>query len=235
MAWTEPRTWIIGEVLTKANLDAQIRDNLNYLKTNIALEAASELTIASGMVTKTRAHHIIDTEGDAATDDLVTINGGAEGDVLLIRSANSARVVVLKHNTGNIWSMSAKDITLDNSSDYSILAYSGSKWVMLSSGGTVNTTGAPESNDIAVFTNADTLGGRSYSELRGDLGILPSIDEDTMVSDSAAHVPTQQSVKAYLSANRSYVERLAAGPPLTLGRMYQNTVNERLYICKAGV
>ena len=31
-------------------------------------------------------------------------------------------------------------------------------------------------------------------------GYLPSIDEDNLVSDSAAHVPTQQSVKAYVDA-----------------------------------
>lgn len=32
MAWTDPRTWTIGELVTKAILDTHIRDNLNFLK-----------------------------------------------------------------------------------------------------------------------------------------------------------------------------------------------------------
>jgi hypothetical protein len=39
---------------------------------------------------------------------------------------------------------------------------------------------------------------RSVAETLSDLGTLPSIDEDNMASDSAAYVPTQQSVKAYV-------------------------------------
>ena len=31
MAWTTPRTWNVGELVTKAMLDEQIRDNMNYL------------------------------------------------------------------------------------------------------------------------------------------------------------------------------------------------------------
>lgn len=135
MSWTEPRTWITGEVLSKANLDTQVRDNLNYLKMNIALEAAAELTIAAGLVTKTRAHHTVDTETDAATDDLVTINGGGEGEILLIRPSSGARTIVLKHNTGNIWSPHGMDLSLVDADSYALLAYSGSKWCIIGAGG----------------------------------------------------------------------------------------------------
>jgi hypothetical protein len=73
-------------------------------------------------------------------------------------------------------------------------------WQTPAGSGTVDTSGTPETNDFARFTDADTIEGRSYSEVRGDLGVLPSIDEDTMSSDSDAYVPTQQSVKAYVDA-----------------------------------
>jgi len=32
MAWTSPRTWVAAAVLTAAQLNEQVRDNLNYLK-----------------------------------------------------------------------------------------------------------------------------------------------------------------------------------------------------------
>lgn len=36
MAWTVPRTWIPGELVTASMLNIHLRDNLNILKTNIA-------------------------------------------------------------------------------------------------------------------------------------------------------------------------------------------------------
>lgn len=63
-------------------------------------------------------------------------------------------------------------------------------------------------NDIVKFT-ADGLEGRSYSELRGDLGVLESIDEDTMASNLDTKVPTQQSVKAYVDGIKTITAVLA--------------------------
>lgn len=34
MAWTSPRTWVAGEVVTAAELNTHVRDNLNYLHDN---------------------------------------------------------------------------------------------------------------------------------------------------------------------------------------------------------
>lgn len=84
----------------------------------------SELTIASGAVTATRSHHTIDTEGDAASDDLDTINGGTEGALLILRAANSNRTVVVKDGTGNI--QIGGDKTLDNAQDRLTLIYDSS-------------------------------------------------------------------------------------------------------------
>jgi hypothetical protein len=35
--WTNPRTWSIGELVTKAIMDTHLRDNLNYLKEQLDL------------------------------------------------------------------------------------------------------------------------------------------------------------------------------------------------------
>ena len=66
-------------------------------------QSPNELTISSGAVTATQLVHTIDTEGDAASDDLDTINAGGlnEGQVLTLLAANAARKVYLT-TAGNI-------------------------------------------------------------------------------------------------------------------------------------
>lgn len=128
MAWTDPKTWAAG-VLTSSDMNTYIRDNQNALKANIALGAASELTISGGVVTKTQSYHTIDTESDGASDDLDTINGGSEGDIIIVRAEHADRTIVLKDGTGNL-DLDA-DITLDDTNEFAILIYDGSNWQLL--------------------------------------------------------------------------------------------------------
>lgn len=90
----------------------------------------SELTIATGAVTVTNGYHDIDTESDAATDDLDTINGGITGQVLVIKPENDARTVVVKDGTGNINLLS--DFSMTGINYHLTLIYDGSNWVELS-------------------------------------------------------------------------------------------------------
>lgn len=96
----------------------------------INLGSSDEITISSGAVTVTRTHHRIDTEGNAASDDLETINGGAQGDVLYIRLENAARTVTFKHNTGNIYIPSGLDYALTDANIAIELFFTGAKWVV---------------------------------------------------------------------------------------------------------
>jgi hypothetical protein len=69
-----------------------------------AYKTWTELTISSGSITPTQVLHSVDTEADAATDDLtdITAVAGAKKRRLLILSAeNAARVVTVK-STGNV-------------------------------------------------------------------------------------------------------------------------------------
>lgn len=111
MGWTTPKDWG-AELLQSAHMDTYISNNLSFLKENIALAAPTELTIAGGVVTKTKAYHTIDTAADAATDDLDTINGGSDGDVIFLQAEHTDRTVVVKDNTGNIHT--GGDIYLDD-------------------------------------------------------------------------------------------------------------------------
>ena len=93
----------------------------------------AELTIASGAITVDDSFHKVDTESDAATDDLDTISGGSDGQILILVAENSARTVVVKNGTGNI--SCGADFSLDHVEDTITLIYddSKSKWLKIAS------------------------------------------------------------------------------------------------------
>lgn len=96
----------------------------------LSLGAPQALTIASGAVTATRSFIAVDTESAAASDDLDSIAGGAEGDMLVVRAADDAHTVVLKDGTGNL--KLAGDMSLDSANDRIVLMHDGTNWVELS-------------------------------------------------------------------------------------------------------
>jgi hypothetical protein len=97
---------------------------------------ATALTISDGTITinGNSSSHSIDTESSASSDDLDTINGGQDGQVIFIRLTDDARNIILKHNIGNIFNPIGTDITLDLTSDIIQLRYSSTlaKWVVTS-------------------------------------------------------------------------------------------------------
>lgn len=122
----EIRPTIAGSKTTRITADASgvaVSGKFN-------IGGASTLTIAAGVVTITRSHHVIDTEAAAASDDLDTINGGVNGDLLFIRPVSDARTVVVKDGTGNI-QLPAGDLTLDDDEDGVMLIYDGTNWMQV--------------------------------------------------------------------------------------------------------
>lgn len=93
-----------------------------------------ELTIATGAITVTGANHTVDTESDSASDDLDTINGHNNGQILYLRAENAARTVVVKDGTGNIETPDGQDITLDETEKQIALLYDTAltKWLVVS-------------------------------------------------------------------------------------------------------
>jgi hypothetical protein len=89
----------------------------------------SELTISGGSITQAYSHHTVDTEADAATDDLDTIVQSTTT-FLIIRPAHTSRTVVVKHNVG------ANKIKLANDLDFEMdstecalgLIWDGTQW-----------------------------------------------------------------------------------------------------------
>jgi len=129
--WSNTGTLVARLAASPAGL--KMYGSLNMFYNNISaigaiiLNNATELTIATGVVTATQSYHKIDTEADAATDDLVTISGGAAGQELTIKATDSARTVVAKNGTGNL--QLTADMSLDNANDTLTMIYDGTNWL----------------------------------------------------------------------------------------------------------
>ncbi len=96
-----------------------------------------EYTIATGVITVTNSNVNVDTQSDASSDDLDTINGTSDGKLYVLSAANSARTVVVKHGTGNI--------LLDGQADFS-LTHVRDKLFLISRAGVLHAIGPGSSN-----------------------------------------------------------------------------------------
>jgi hypothetical protein len=96
----------------------------------IVMDDAVELTISSGTIAVTQTWHRVDTESDGPTDDLTTINGGTNGQWLILQAATIARTVVVKNSVDNL--ILESDFSMDNTSDFLLLMGDAGHWFELS-------------------------------------------------------------------------------------------------------
>ena len=105
-------TWEDYVEASAAEMNEYVRDTINFLKSSIELDEPVELTIQDGTMALSQSFHTIDTEGDAATDDLDTISGVTAGRILIVQAEHTDRTVVLRNGTGNM--ILGADISLDD-------------------------------------------------------------------------------------------------------------------------
>lgn len=193
------------------NVDDVMAEHINTLQTNqeeiwntLSFVEATELTIdAAGAITVTQNYHTVDTNADAASDNLdtITISGNIEeGTILIIRPDNDARTVVVRHNQGNIMCNGNADITLDDSHDFAFLVYDETlvKW-MAFGGGLSNVV-----DDLTPELGGDlSLNGHNI-DFPTTANISDCLDEDDMATNSATMLATQQSIKAYVDNETDY-------------------------------
>ena len=72
----------------------------------------------------------VDTDGAVVDDDLDTINGGAVGDVLILRASHVSHAVHVKNGTGNI-RCGANRVLASNLSTLTLLRIQNEGWVCL--------------------------------------------------------------------------------------------------------
>jgi len=100
MTESGPRTYL-GRISFEAGAAAR---KLNLKVTNA--------DISGGVIPFLSSYMVIDTEGDAGSDNLDTIDGGEIGDILILQTENSSRDVTLRHGVGNIWLAGGSNKTL---------------------------------------------------------------------------------------------------------------------------
>jgi hypothetical protein len=135
---------------------------------NLIVAAGNELTIASGAVAATRSHHTVDTEGDAASDDLDDITGLGAGELLLLTAAHTDRSVVLRHAIGanKIATLGARNITLAEVTDWVLLVGNGTQATVIACStladgilAASNTWTGPQAFQAAITTTDGVVGG----------------------------------------------------------------------------
>ena len=76
-----------------------------------------EVTVAAGAITVRASDSalFVDTQDDDATDELITINGGTEGQIIIFSSISGARDTTFQQDTDNL--SLAGDFTLSTTQD----------------------------------------------------------------------------------------------------------------------
>jgi hypothetical protein len=168
---------------------------------SVAFKASTELTIATGAVTATQGVHRLDTQADAASDDLDTINGGSEGMILLVRAEHTDRTVVLKHGTGNL-QLGAADVTLDATDKYVLLYYDGTltKWLIIGGSGAGGANVAL-SNLVGVAINTALISDTDDTDALGSATVGW---KDVFLSDATSGAPSTNGQFRYNADNHRF-------------------------------
>lgn len=102
----------------------QVGDLLNFGKLNLGL--VGQLSVAAGAITITGSYH---SAFSASNTNLTTINGGLEGDVLVLRAASGSGDISVRDNTGNL--KLAGNFSLSDATDTMVLLCEGATWIEL--------------------------------------------------------------------------------------------------------
>ena len=105
----------------------EIRIDLYNMKNSGQTVTASATTAAT--ITVTRSHHRVAGFGDAASV-VQTIDGGAEGDILVLQAYDSNVTITLDDGADNI--QLAGDFAMDHRQDTITLIFAGGGWIELS-------------------------------------------------------------------------------------------------------
>lgn len=161
------------------NLKSALEDTLNGEQpfAQLNLGNSTEVTISGGAIDISGLSFVrVDTEGNAATDDLTIINGGSEGDVLYLTLENDARYVTIKHLdgiSGNIYFESRADFLLIGTATVLRLFYTGTYWQGSESSSTLkntlDATRAPRETGTLIVDADDILAGYSVGSLWYDV------------------------------------------------------------------
>ena len=120
---------IAGGVNAFSAAPTQLTSNVDHVFSAVVTASPSNVTLSGDAFTASRSFHKVSGEGGSA-DDIVTINGGSDGDILYLR-ANDGAVTITVKSTGNIdLQTTGGDFAMDNAGDMIHLIYDSgtTKW-----------------------------------------------------------------------------------------------------------
>ena len=122
---------IVDKNLTiKDSLKVDRNTNVNGITTlnKLIFSKGSNLTIASDTITPTHSFHALLPQS-GSSDDLDTINGGVEGQILVLMRGSGT--ITIKHDEDNINTIGGSDFAMNSSNDVSVLLYNGGIWHLI--------------------------------------------------------------------------------------------------------
>ena len=126
--WSTPTAWTDAKAISTARLTL-ISTLLSWLYKTLSADEGSTLTISSGEITVTGNEVFYKVSGEgAAADDLVTINGGTEDDIIIL--AYDGEAITLKE-TGNIVAGDYGDVILGAAGHLAGFRYDGTNWTVI--------------------------------------------------------------------------------------------------------
>jgi hypothetical protein len=193
----------------------------------------SELTIDAGAVTVTGGYHTVDTEADAGTDNLDTIDASplGEGALVILAAENAARVVTLRSGEDNITlagpnyalDAAAKRILLQKAAGGGLVEVARSHAAGLQIGAVQATTSgtAKDFTGIPAGTRQITVNFNEVS-LNGSDNILVQIG-DSGGLETSGYLATAGSIVSTatgsVSSTAGFVIRTVADAQVTSGSM----------------
>ena len=145
----------------------------------VSAGTATAKTIASGAFALTAkvGHYVVDGEG-AAADNLDTITGGTEGDVIVMRAAAAARDITLRDvsvssaSADGIYTPAQKGLVLGDNGDYVILVRGATHWTALPARTQAADVGSAR---LKFFKSTEQTGTGSAQNIAHGLGVTPGL------------------------------------------------------------
>jgi len=170
-----------GSLIAGATVEAALAElaTVNFHK------APTTLTLATDIITVTQFLHAVDTEAAAASDNLLTISGGAAGNMVLLTAANDARSVVVKASGGNIVCPMGQDITLAEDDDYALLVRGATNWTVVAF-----KTLAAGGGGLGAHLASVTAGkGASAVGVEDSALLFTAVNAETALAELATYAP----------------------------------------------
>jgi hypothetical protein len=193
----------VGVLNADINAADIIIENVENNNTSSSVQSGTSQarTIATGAIPikSNFSSYTVDTEGSVATDDLDTITGGRNGQIIYLLSANIARSVILKSGTGNIIVPYGGNLALSTTTP-TMLRYDGTNWRPIAVQNIVRTTVSSVSTVTTQIPFDDTIPQNTEGTEVMSLAITPTSQARVLKVDVVCNLANSSGAAACTAA-----------------------------------